>query len=541
MTVTTKTPGELAASFPTDVRHTIPPTLQQLPLHELIKVFQYLVLCSATASSFISECGFLYLICPPQYWDHYSNGKPYPTEELPLPKPPAVPDYAEAADANDRETITKEHEVEVQEYETAKSMNKALIKELCACLGSHLSATIRTTIQTQPDIPVIQIIADLATECTTTEDDRDENIQRMKTPWNPSTGLVTLVQQLKEGVMFSYLCEHPLPEWQVVDIGVKLIKATELYTEEYKTWIKIPKAEHTMQRFVDFWGDAIKTVKAANGGPTPRGMGFVNNTTETDEDAFDTVIENFSEASASQASSFDRLTQQNHALAQQNQHLNQQLHQQQSQQAQNQLQMMMMMQQMTVGNNKGGRRNGKKKQQQQPPTQGFAVPGATMMPMGPPMMQMPMQQQSRQPNNVKRYECWNYCHTHGYDVAPTHTSMTCTKPDPGHQMYATRSNPMGGSTKGQHKTILPSAVGKECASKRSQQRQQQQQQPMQQQTNWTQLPMQQQPMANNMMGMGVPMQLPAMQMMPQQGQQPAMQQQQPMMMPMPMPVQQPYM
>ncbi len=514
MTVNIKTPGELAASFP----HGSRPNLQlvnQLSLHVLIKIFQYLVRCSATASSAISACGFLYLICPQQYWDNYANGNPYPND-LPLEKPSSVPDYSDAIDANDRETITKEHEVKVTEFETAKAMNTALINELCACMGTHLSPAIQTTIETQPDIPIMQVMAELAVEYTTTEEEREENMQRMKTPWNPSTGFVTLVQQLKEGVMFSYFCQRPLQESTVVDIGVSLIKATKVYTEEYKTWSKIPETEHTVQRFMDFWGPAIKTVKAANGGNTATSMGFVNHTEEieTDDDVLDTVMEKFSEASAAQASSYDLLAKQNHALSQQIQQQSQQMQQQQA--ANSQLQMMMMMQQMTGGNNKGGQRNGKKKQQQQqqqPTTPGFAVPGATMMPMCPPVMQMQMQmqQQSRQPNNVKRFECWTYCHTHGCDVAPTHTSMTCTKPDQGHQMYATRNNPMGGSMKGQHKTILPSAVGKECASKRSKK----QQQPMQQQPNWSQLPMPQQPMANNMMGLGVPMQTPTMQMMPQ--------------------------
>jgi hypothetical protein len=38
-----------------------------------------------------------------------------------------------------------------------------------------------------------------------------------------------------------------------------------------------------------------------------------------------------------------------------------------------------------------------------------------------------------------------YCHTHGNTHNPAHTSVTCTRPLPGHQTIATPENPMGGS------------------------------------------------------------------------------------------------
>jgi len=40
-----------------------------------------------------------------------------------------------------------------------------------------------------------------------------------------------------------------------------------------------------------------------------------------------------------------------------------------------------------------------------------------------------------------------YCWSHGYRVAPGHSSLTCIRPLPGHKKEATRRNIMGGSTK----------------------------------------------------------------------------------------------
>jgi hypothetical protein len=63
------------------------------------------------------------------------------------------------------------------------------------------------------------------------------------------------------------------------------------------------------------------------------------------------------------------------------------------------------------------------------------------------------------PNPYKRWENWNYCSSLGSDVDNNHTSATCGKPCPMHNPNTTRTNIMGGSVSGMHKTILPSASG----------------------------------------------------------------------------------
>ncbi len=90
---------------------------------------------------------------------------------------------------------------------------------------------------------------------------------------------------------------------------------------------------------------------------------------------------------------------------------------------------------------RGGRRTGYQKQ--------------APLPTGPPAAMLSV------PNPNKRWDNWNYCHTHGYDVEPDHTSATCTRPGPFHNWQATRTNNMGGSIRAQHKTILPLAGGQQ--------------------------------------------------------------------------------
>ena len=70
------------------------------------------------------------------------------------------------------------------------------------------------------------------------------------------------------------------------------------------------------------------------------------------------------------------------------------------------------------------------------------------------------------PTPIKRFENWNYCSTHGGDVDNYHTSATCSRPGENHQRTATRTNTMGGSMRGMHKTILPSAAGRQAPTPR---------------------------------------------------------------------------
>jgi hypothetical protein len=66
---------------------------------------------------------------------------------------------------------------------------------------------------------------------------------------------------------------------------------------------------------------------------------------------------------------------------------------------------------------------------------------------------------STPPSPLKHFNNWNYCYTHGNNIHNNHTSATCAQPGVNHQRATTRSNTMGGNSKGLHKTILPSATG----------------------------------------------------------------------------------
>jgi hypothetical protein len=68
--------------------------------------------------------------------------------------------------------------------------------------------------------------------------------------------------------------------------------------------------------------------------------------------------------------------------------------------------------------------------------------------------------QQHSPNPYKWQDNWNCCHSHDNDVDNNHISVTCGKPDPMHNPNTGRTNIMGRSVTGMHKTILPSISGR---------------------------------------------------------------------------------
>ena len=53
----------------------------------------------------------------------------------------------------------------------------------------------------------------------------------------------------------------------------------------------------------------------------------------------------------------------------------------------------------------------------------------------------------------EKKDCGSYCHTHGYQVGPKHTSENCCQPGPNHNRKATCENPMGGNLEGKPDNI----------------------------------------------------------------------------------------
>jgi hypothetical protein len=71
----------------------------------------------------------------------------------------------------------------------------------------------------------------------TSADNCKANHTAMALEWHLSQGFELLVERLLWGAMFANLTKHPLPNDDIVDIGICVFHCRGLFAEEYKAWI----------------------------------------------------------------------------------------------------------------------------------------------------------------------------------------------------------------------------------------------------------------------------------------------------------------
>jgi hypothetical protein len=316
----------------------------------------------------------------------------------------------------------------------------------------------------------------------------------MAADWHPSMGFEVLTSRLFRVVTFASLFGHPLTNKDTVDIGVRVLNRTGLFGKEYKVWIlrgDNPSNAIDFAAFKSFWENAVQ-IAAFTAVPASNhryGMGLAND--DNDMASLTDAISNFGTAYAATQESLRSNTANINAIQGQLQMLCQALgngqpppgvinYQQRPRGGRGRGQQ--------CGGNNGGRGgyggggynggganhnsgnqqtvngggggyNGGNQNAHGGGGGGYNGGGGTnsggyCTVTGDP------------PTPIKRFENWNYCSTHGGNVDNYHTSETCPRPRENHQRKATRNNTMGGSMHGMHKTILPSAAGRQAPTPR---------------------------------------------------------------------------
>jgi hypothetical protein len=296
----------------------------------------------------------------------------------------------------------------------------------------------------------------------TTTEDREENRQRMAADWHPSNGFEPLATRLFIGASYASATRYPRDNRNVIGISLRVIKGCGMYSEEYKNWIarenKTPPIRETINSIKEYWADAIALVKQTAAPASQHGYGMAAMDDDASIASYSESLANFGAAYAAMQESMK--SQATTMAAMQGQLTNiQQFCMAVGQQPLPNI--YAPAQQQHTFNNRRNRRNGG--------GHGNGGTGGSNGGGGGSFPQQPTwfggngagaQQPTCPPTPYKRWENWNYCHTHGGDVDDTHTSASCRNRGPTHNPNATRANIMGRSIAGMHKTILPSACGR---------------------------------------------------------------------------------
>ena len=295
------------------------------------------------------------------------------------------------------------------------------------------------------------------------------------------------------GVTFASLLGHPITDKDTVDIGVRFLNRTGLFAEEYKTWILRGNDANNASDFAvfkSFWENAVQIAAFTSVPASQHGYGMAATNDDASASLTD-VVSNFGMAYDATQESLRTNTANIMAIQGQLQVLCQAVgngppppgvinYQQRPRGGRGRGQ-------QCGGNNGGGgdysgggynggggvtqNANGggsvyKSGNQNANGGGGGYNDGGGTNCGGYGTGNVGNQTRGQPPTPIKRFDNWNYCSMHGGDLDNNHTSATCARPGENHQCTATRTNTMGGSMRGMHKTILPSIVGRQAAPTR---------------------------------------------------------------------------
>jgi hypothetical protein len=355
----------------------------------------------------------------------------YPDAFAPIP--PAVDevlDYTNCSDKNDRATTCAKHALNRKTRADIITMNAALTDVFLNPVLVGVRAAFQQWHLRKPNIVFVDMFEWFAQHYnTTTAEDRDANRQQIAANWHPSNCFDALTLGLFMSAAYPNATGYPIVDRNIVNIGIRVIKQCGLYAEEYKSWIArataTPHIVKMLDTFKKFWADKITLVNQTAIPASLHGYGMAAVNNDDTEASYSESIANFGAASAATQESVK--TQATMIVLMQTQLQAMQLYcmglQQQPPPT------IYALQQQTRGGrgyarhtqSTGGRGGG-----------GYQAPTTTG-------------HQSTTPSTpFKRFENWNYCHTHGGDIAITHTSQTCCWPSPNHNRTATRTDTKGG-------------------------------------------------------------------------------------------------
>ena len=481
----------MRAGFPT-----LPDATLGAPnLFILNDLLQYICKCAQTHKSTISKkMNLLYVAVDPDLYLHYSAGEAYPDDSYPFPDDvDEVPDFSGCTTDNDRAGAKISHAILLKTRNDVVNMNAALIDTLLGLIPSAFKILYEQERMMDPNAVFRQCFNwFVAKYGRTSAEDRETNRTTMAADWHPSMGFEVLTSRLFRGVTFASLSGHPITDKDTVDIGVRVLNRTGLFGEEYKAWIlrgDDPNNAIDFAAFKNFWENAVQ-IAAFTAVPASAhgyGMGLAN---DDDTATLTDAVSNFGTAYAATQESLRANTATITAI-------------------QGQLQMLC----QAIGNGqpppgvinyqqrpRGGRGRGQQRGGNNGGRGGYGGGGyngggtnynggnQTANSGGGGYNHGGTQNAhggggggyngtgntngggyggtGDPPSLVKRFENWNYCSTHGGDVDNYHTSATCARPGENHQHMATRTNTMGGSMRGMHKTMLPSAAGRQAPAPR---------------------------------------------------------------------------
>jgi len=181
----------------------------------------------------------LYVAIDNTLYAHYASAEAYPDGDYPFPpKPDDMPDYTGAVDANARAAIKMTHIMAQKRRKDVVNMNTALIDAFLDLIPVAFRQSYEQIRMENPNSVFREMFAWFVTKYgRTSAEDCAANRNAMGLEWHASQGFELLVARLFRGATFANLAKYPIPNADIVNIGIRILHRTGLFAEEYKARI----------------------------------------------------------------------------------------------------------------------------------------------------------------------------------------------------------------------------------------------------------------------------------------------------------------
>ena len=216
------------------------PSLGTPNLFALNDLLQYMCKCAQTHKSPISKkMNLLYVAIDDTLYAHYTGVEVYPNNNYPyFPEPADVPDYTGAIDVNARTAIKTTHSLAQKQRNGVVNMNTALIDAFLDLIPVAFRQSYEQICMENPNSVFREMFSWFVTKYgRTSAEDCAANRNAMGLEWHPLQGFELLVACLFCGATFANLVKYPIPDANIVDIGIRVLHCTGHFAEEYKAWI----------------------------------------------------------------------------------------------------------------------------------------------------------------------------------------------------------------------------------------------------------------------------------------------------------------
>jgi hypothetical protein len=176
-----------------------------------------------------------------------------------MPLYPDIPQYTQAATSEEAQEMKALYEVELQDHANATGLRAQIKHLIMKAVPETAIKRLKHSIHGYSDVTPAQILDHLMTKYGTIEpEDLEANLEKLVSPWDPSTDILNVFNNALECQQYSIFGEDPISDDMLIRKTVKVMEASGVFVHEVKEWNNKAKADKTFANLETHFENANK-------------------------------------------------------------------------------------------------------------------------------------------------------------------------------------------------------------------------------------------------------------------------------------------